>query len=149
MCPGSGYDWIQGFLFRGVTMIIDLTKRIQARRAAIRAQQKANVARLGEPDSNFFRVSHLTVTSERFQDLPEKSKVLFYTLCRHRNRYQRSKAYFTRSFRQLSKDTGWAINTVRAHQIILQRAGFLLCVARPGGRTRYQIIDIRDNKTLL
>jgi len=123
---------------------------IKSRQAVIReTHRKQLVKELGEPTSDFFRVSHITVSSELFNGLSLYAQLLFYKLCAFRNRYQRSKAYFTRSFRQLNRDTGFAINTIKKAQKELIKLGFLVCVSRPGGRTRYQIIDRRKGKNLL
>ena len=123
---------------------------IKSRQALVKeVHRKQLIKELGEPTSDFFRVSHLTISSELFAGLSLYAQLLFYKLCAFRNRYQRSKAYFTRSFRQLNRDTGFAINTIKKAQKELIRQGFLVCVARPGGRTRYQIIDRRKAKNLL
>jgi len=123
---------------------------IKSRQVLVKeVHRKQLVKELGEPTSNFFRVSHLTVSNKDFRHLSIYAQLLFYRLCACRNRYQRSKSYFTRSFRQLKQDTGFSINTIRKAQKELINQRFLICVSRPGGRTRYQIVDMRSGKQLL
>jgi len=130
-------------------MIVDLQTRRLQQVTTKEIHRKQLVKELGEPTSNFFRVSHLTTSNKHFSRLSVYAQLLFYRLCAFRNRYQRSKSYFTRSFRQLKKDTGFSINTLRKAQKELIEARFLVCVSRPGGRTRYQIVDMRQGKSLL
>ena len=129
--------------------ITDLLEFKRLRKEEQKAKRNALLDDLGEPISNFFRVSHLTIKHQIFKDLSAYGQALYFILCSHRNRYQRGKAYFTRSLRQLSKDTGWAVNTVRKAQKELIAQRFIICVSKPGGRTRYQILDVRSGKSLL
>ena len=123
---------------------------IKTRQALVKeVHRKQLVKELGEPTSNFFRVSHLTLEHPSFKAMSPQAKVLFFILCSHRNRYQGHKTYFTRSFRQLSRDTNMSVNTVRRAQAELITNRFLLCVHMRGGRTRYQIMDVRSPKNLL
>ena len=133
-------------LTAGITDLLEFKKLKHLEQQA--KQQKA-IKEAGEPTSNFFRVSHLTIKHQIFKDLSAYGQALYFILCSHRNRYQRGKAYFTRSLRQLSKDTGWAVNTVRKAQKELIAQRFIICVSKPGGRTRYQILDVRSGKSLL
>lgn len=126
-------------------------KAQQAKRQTQEVKRKALLQQYGaiEPTSNFFRVSHETLTCQRFIDLPVSAKALFLILCHLRNRYQRGKAYFTRSDRQLVKDTNMARATVKRAAKLLHEEGFLLFANRNRGRTRYQIIDSKPSKALI
>ena len=125
--------------------VTDLMEFKQAkRRQQVGCRKLALLDDLGEPHANFFRVSHLTVRHPAYQSLSPRAQSLYIMLCAHRNRYQRGKAYFTRSLRQLAADLRWSVNTVRKNQKELINQRFIVCVSRPGGRSRYQILDVRQ-----
>lgn len=109
-------------------------------------QRQALIDTMGEPKESFYRVSHRTTASKRFIQMPARAKILFFALCSIRNRYQRQKAYFTRSIRQLMNDTGLSTNTVQKALQDLRDNGFLISNHRKSGRSRYQIVDVRKLK---
>ena len=116
----------------------------RAKQAADKAHKQDIISQLGEPTSNFYRISHLTTSHPAYIALSPSAKLLLLTLCKHRNRYQRRKAYFTRSLRQLSSDTGLAVNTLRKCRIELSDARFITTANRKSGRIRWQIIDVKQ-----
>ena len=130
--------------------VIDMqARRVRASRAAYKAKKQVLIKELGEPTSNFFRVSHLTISNKRFQAMSLKAQVLFFILCAHRNRFQRNKTYFTRSIRQLAVDLNMSKNTVKLARNELKEAGYVIYVNRPSGRTRWQLVDERAGKSLI
>ena len=95
-----------------------------------------------EPVTDFYRVSHLTIEHDAFRALSPNAKLLYFYLCKHRNRYQRNKSYFMRSDNQLVNDTNLSRNTIRRSKNELIHNRFILAVAGKGKRTKYQILDI-------
>jgi|TARA_Y100000034_G_C6752027_1_gene334380 hypothetical protein len=135
-----------------ITKISDY-KSAKIRHEAIKAIRRQNVKAanklLREPSENFFRTSHLTLEHKAFKALPMAAKLLFHTLCKHRNRYQRSKLYFTRSLSRLSDDMGVSVSTVKRARSLLIEARFIVCVSGKGDRTKWQILDVKSGKNLL
>ena len=133
---------------REMGKIIDLTdKRNSLARKAYIVQQEAKkqklIEGLGEPKSNFFRVSHRMISLPDFKALQPFVKVVYFSLCASRNRYQRQKAYFTRSLNLLMKDTGLSKPTVIKAINILTEARFIITAKRRSGRrTRFQIVEL-------
>ena len=81
-----------------------------------------------EPKKNFFRVSHQTTESGWFIKLNPSAKVLYFYLCKFRNRFtdeRKGRLEFARSDRQLSKDTGLSIPSIYRSRNELIKAGFI------------------------
>lgn len=127
---------------------LDAYRKAKTQEAKRDAGKRRMLQSLSEPTSNFYRISHLTTQHRAFKDMSIYARLLWYTLCSHRNRYQRGKAYFTRSYRQLSQDTGFSVNRVRTARQELIDNRFIVSAARPGGRTRWQILDVKDIRTV-
>ena len=136
----------------GITKLTDY-KRGKARAEALKAIRRQNVKAASklfkEPTENFFRTSHRTIEHKAFKALPMAAKVLFYTLCKHRNRYQRSKLYFSRTLTQLAIDMGASVGTVKRARLLLIEARFIVCVSSKGNRTKWQILDVKSGKEML
>ena len=122
--------------------ITDLSEFKKLRHLEQQANQQKAIKEAGEPTSNFFRVSHLSTGHKSFNKLSIFAKLLFYTLCKSRNRYQRGKMYFTRSDRQLEKEIGISRPTITKAKKELKEALLIVYAVRPGGRTRYSILDV-------
>ncbi|MEW6095781.1 MAG: hypothetical protein AB1567_04545 [bacterium] len=75
----------------------------------------------GEPENNFFRVSHKVFDDEKFKQLNNSAKVLYFTLCKLRNRFADENGVFFRSDRTLVKDSGLGLSSIwRARHELLQ-----------------------------
>ena len=98
-----------------------------------------------EPTGNFFRVSHKIVELKEFKALRPTSKVLYFTLCHLRNRFQKRKDYFTRSLRRLMMDSGLSRRAIDTGQLELVKAGFIWMVKHHGKRTQYHIFEFQDD----
>ena len=66
----------------------------------------------GEPDGNYFRVSHTVFESDNFKQLNAGTKVLYFGLCKLRNRFGNKTGIFFRSDKELGNDTGLNPTTV-------------------------------------
>ncbi len=66
----------------------------------------------GEPESNFFRISHLVVEGQRWRNLSLSSKIVYMMLCKLRNRYADKGGCFWRSDMNLSDDCGISARSV-------------------------------------
>ena len=96
----------------------------------------------GEPDDNFFRISHKVFESERFKKLKPGAKILYMTLCHLRNRYADKDGIFFRTDRDLMVDSGLSSRGIASSKQELLRFRFLKW--RKGGprrACRYQIPD--------
>lgn len=94
----------------------------------------------GEPDGDFFRISHKVFESKKFKELKSGAKILYMTLCHLRNRYADKNGIFFRDDRKLVLDSGLSKNTIFPAKQELIKAGFLRC--KKGGPRRpcqYQI----------
>jgi len=135
--------------------ILDLTgKRKDLVRKAYVLQQEERkqklIAGLGEPRSNFYRVSHRMTSLPDFKAFQPFVKVLYFSLCASRNRYQRQKAYFTRSLSCLVKDTGLSRPTIIKAINILVDSRFVITAKRKSGRrTRFQIVELEARAKFL
>jgi DNA-binding GntR family transcriptional regulator len=98
----------------------------------------------GEPKSNFFRVSHMITESKEFKGLNQISQILYFTLCRLRNRLDRGLGTFFRSDRQLENDSGLSRPTVTKAKQDLKQKGFIDFVSKKGRRCRYHIWEKDD-----
>jgi len=115
---------------------------LKTRQALVKeVHRKQLVKELGEPTSNFFRTSHLTLEDPHFIKLSPPAKTLYLYLCKARNRFQRQHAYFTRSDRQLVKDSGLSRSAIGKAKQELQAYKFVVCKSKPGGRTKYLIME--------
>ena len=96
-----------------------------------------------EPTKNYFRVSHEIVETEQFRSLNNATKVLYYTLCKLRNRYTKgSRLHFIRTEKQLVQDSGLGSKTIgRAKKDLIQH-GLIVC-SNPvrGKRTKWFVTD--------
>jgi CRP-like cAMP-binding protein len=96
----------------------------------------------GEPNGNFFRISHEVFKSERFKKLRPSSKVLYMTLCHLRNRYGDKDGIFYRTDRDLAEDSGLSLETVSESKKDLIKSRFLKWKKGTSHRAcRYQIAD--------
>lgn len=97
----------------------------------------------GEPNGNFFRVSHEVVECEDFKALKPASKILYYTLCHLRNRYAEANGVFFRSNDNLADDTGLSKKSIVEAKKELKKYGFISY--RPDRKSRqaclYRIND--------
>ena len=96
----------------------------------------------GEPEENFFRVSHLIVESEKFKILKPSSKILYYGLCKLRNRFADKNGIFWRADRVLTKDVGLGRNSIWRARHELIKTGLIKWKKGGSHRAcRYQIND--------
>lgn len=65
-----------------------------------------------EPITQYFKVSHQVLESQKFKQLSPSAKILYIYLCKYRNRYQGNNSYFTRSDRQINLDSGLSRATI-------------------------------------
>ena len=96
----------------------------------------------GEPNGNFFRVSHRVFESEKFQSLKPGAKILYITFCHLRNRFGDKNGIFYRTDKDLAIDSGLAIGSVWTAKKELAEMGFVRY--KKGGRwnaSYYQIVD--------
>ena len=96
----------------------------------------------GEPDGDFFRMSHKVIENEKFKSLKPGAKVLYMTLCHLRNRYADKSGIFFRTDRDLMCDSGLSSRTIAASKQELIKGRFLRW--RQGGprrACRYQVAD--------
>lgn len=98
----------------------------------------------GQPEGNFFPVSHEVVESDTFRRLSPGAKLLYFVLCHLRNRYAGENGVFFRSDRDLLRDMGYSHPNalVRARKELL-RSGFLRWKKGrpPKEATLYQLDD--------
>jgi len=94
-----------------------------------------------EPTKNFFRISHKIIEQDRFWELSNGAKVLYLYLCKHRNRYQRSRDYFIRSYRQLINDTGLSHRTIVLASKELEAARLVWTITGKSKRTKWHVFD--------
>lgn len=74
---------------------------------------------------NEFGVPHEVLESRKFRDLQPRAKVLYMTLCKHRNRYGNTDGWFYRRLQDLADDTGLTYrSTLRAKRELLT-TGFI------------------------
>ena len=96
----------------------------------------------GEPNGNFFRISHATFESKRFKKLKPGAKILFMTLCHLRNRYADKDGIFFRDDRHLMEDSGLSTVTItRAKQELIGNQFLQYVKGGPRRACRYQIHD--------
>lgn len=97
----------------------------------------------GEPFDNFFRVSHGPLESEQFKQLPVTAQLLYFYLCKLRNRLAKRDGEFFRSDTVLEKDTGLSNFTIRKAKRLLGNAG-MIQFNKPSQRnkaTRYTVSE--------
>jgi len=96
----------------------------------------------GEPNGNFFRISHKIFESERFKKLSPGAKILYITFCHLRNRFGDKNGIFFRDDRTLAQDSGLSLQTVNKAKRELITHRFLRWVkGGPRRACRYQIDD--------
>lgn len=96
----------------------------------------------GEPEKNYFRLSHKVFESEFFRTLRPGSKILYMTLCHLRNRLGDKNGIFFRTDRDLVIDSGLAMSTISESKQELIQAGLLRWKkGGPRRACRYQIND--------
>lgn len=97
----------------------------------------------GEPFENFFRVSHNTTESQVFKRLPATAKVLYFALCKLRNRLAKDDGEFFRSDSILERDTGLSDHTVRKAKRSLGEASIIRFTKpkQQNRATRYMILE--------
>ena len=91
---------------------------------------------------NYFQVQHKVIESNVFKGLSWKAKLLYFILCKLKNRFQRRKNYFSKSDRALMRETGMSHSSVKRAKVELMESCLVTIVTRPGGRTRYCIHEI-------
>lgn len=96
----------------------------------------------GEPNGNFFRISHKVIESEKFKKLKPGAKVLYMALCHLRNRYADKSGIFFRDDRSLASDSGLSVDTISKSKQELIKGRFLRWKkGGPRRACRYQIGD--------
>ena len=100
------------------------------------------MTRKGEPNGNFFRVSHRVFESENFRSLKPGAKVLYMTLCHLRNRFGNRDGIFFRTDRDLMIDSGLAQSTISEAKQELIDADLLRW--KKGGPRRACIYQVAD-----
>jgi hypothetical protein len=96
----------------------------------------------GEPNGNFFRMSHRVIEMEKFKQLKPGAKVLYMTLCHLRNRFGNKDGVFFRDDRSLATDSGLSLDTISKSKRELIQGGFLRWKkGGPRRPCRYQIDD--------
>lgn len=101
------------------------------------------MSRKGQPNGNFFPVSHLVVETEKFKGMKPTSKNLYFTLCQLRNRFGKNKdGFFFRKDRDLQLDSRLSSKPVlRARKELIQ-CGFIKWEkGRPYHPSWYKIMD--------
>lgn len=93
----------------------------------------------GEPTTNYFRVDHHVPESVQFRELPLSAKVLYFTLCKLRNRYGQKDGSFRRSDRQLSEDSALNKNTIKPARQQLKAIGLIKTWQTKNNKTRYKL----------
>jgi len=92
--------------------------------------------------NGYFTVSHWVLEHPNWLQLTLSAKVLYFTLCKHRNRYGRRKPYFIRTEDQLIKDTGLSRRSVKRAKAELKDKGFIICsLPKPGKKTKWEIFE--------
>lgn len=79
----------------------------------------------GEPEDNFFRASHKIVETKEFLGLSLSAKILYFFLCKLRNRYADEEGIFYRSERMLLKDSNLSLASIRRARKELLQKGFI------------------------
>ena len=85
----------------------------------------------------FFTTDHTLLEDKHFKRLKPASKVLYWYLLKHKNRYQGNKSYFTRSDRQLASDAGLHVNSIINAKKELIASRFIICNLKPRKMTKY------------
>ena len=101
----------------------------------------------GEPKESYFRVSHRITEIEAFKNLKPADQVLYFTLCRLRNRLGRNGngGTFVRSDRYLSQDSGLSRSAVGRAKRSLKEKGFIdYSTYKRGNRCRFHIWEGED-----
>jgi len=94
----------------------------------------------GEPERNFFRVSHKMMDQPGFSDLSLKAKVLYLYLCKYRNHYGKDSMFY-RSLRSIQDDTGMTKATIiKARQEL--KDNWIISLFKDGRKTmKYHIAE--------
>ncbi len=96
----------------------------------------------GEPNGDFFRISHKVIENEKFKKLKPGAKILYMTLCHLRNRYADRSGIFFRDDRSLAADCGLSEKTIsKAKQELIKHRFLRWRKGGPRRACRYQIGD--------
>jgi len=101
-----------------------------------------------EPLNGYFVVSHWVLEDPDWNKLTPSAKILYFMLCKHRNRYSGKRRYFTRTTTQLSKDLNMSRATItRAKQELLD-AKFIITTSAPYKSTKWELVEQEHLKSL-
>ena len=92
--------------------------------------------------AGFFPVQHAVLEHPNFNKLKQSGIVLYLYLCKYDNRYKSKRCYFTRSDRQIQRDSGMARTTINRARNELVKFGFIVCNSKEKRLTRYQIVPL-------